>query len=33
MKIELRLLKDIIPYAKNLRKIPQKTIDKVASSS
>jgi len=32
MKIELRLLKDIIPYAKNLRKIPQKAIDKVALS-
>jgi hypothetical protein len=32
MKIELRLLKDIIPYAKNLRKIPQKAIDTVALS-
>ena len=32
MNIELRLLKDIIPYAKNLRKIPQKGIDKVALS-
>jgi hypothetical protein len=32
MKIELRLLKDIVPYAKNLRKIPQKAIDKVALS-
>src|SRR3984957_1651885 len=32
MKIELRLLKDIIPYAKNLRKIPQNAIDKVALS-
>jgi DNA methylase/ParB-like nuclease domain len=32
MKIELRLLKDIIPYANNLRKIPQKAIDKVALS-
>src|SRR5580698_7168841 len=32
MKIELRLLKDIVPYAKNLRNIPQKAIDKVALS-
>jgi hypothetical protein len=32
VKIDLRLLKDIIPYAKNLRKIPQKAIDKVALS-
>lgn len=32
MKIESRLLKDIIPYAKNLRKISQKAIDKVALS-
>src|ERR1700722_5386539 len=32
MKIELRLIGEIIPYAKNLRKIPQKAIDKVASS-
>jgi hypothetical protein len=32
MKIELRLLKEITPYAKNLRKIPQKAIDKVALS-
>jgi ParB-like chromosome segregation protein Spo0J len=32
MKIELRLLKDIIPYAKRLRKIPQKAIDRVALS-
>jgi hypothetical protein len=32
MKIESRLLKDIIPYAKRLRKIPQKAIDTVALS-
>ena len=32
MKIELRLLKDVVPYAKSLRKIPQKAIDKVALS-
>jgi ParB/Sulfiredoxin domain len=32
MKIELRLLKDLVPYARNLRKIPQKAIDKVAVS-
>jgi hypothetical protein len=32
MNIELRLLKDVVPYAKNLRKIPQRAIDKVALS-
>lgn len=32
MQIEIRPLEDIIPYAKNLRKIPQKAIDKVALS-
>jgi ParB-like chromosome segregation protein Spo0J len=32
MKIELRLLMDIVPYAKDLRKISQKAIDKVALS-
>ena len=32
MNIKLRLLTEIVPYAKNLRKIPQKAIDKVALS-
>src|SRR5450631_1208609 len=32
MHIESRLIGKIIPYAKNLRKIPQKAIDKVALS-
>jgi hypothetical protein len=32
MKIESRLIGEITPYAKNLRMIPQKAIDKVALS-
>ena len=32
MKIELRRLVDIFPYKQNARKIPQRAIDKVASS-
>ncbi len=32
MNIESRLVKDIVAYAKNLRKIPQKALDKVALS-
>lgn len=32
MKIELRRLTEITPYTENLRKIPQKAIDKVALS-
>jgi ParB-like chromosome segregation protein Spo0J len=32
MKIEMRLTIDIIPYARNARKIPQQAIDKVAAS-
>src|SRR6202166_3717266 len=32
MKIEMRLTINIIPFARNARKIPQQAIDKVASS-
>ena len=32
MKIEIRNLVDIVPYKQNARKIPQRAIDKVASS-
>jgi ParB-like chromosome segregation protein Spo0J len=32
MKIELRRLVDIVPYKQNARKIPQRAIDKVATS-